>query len=133
MGEACDATFMLTGDISWVGKQAQLDANAVTLQDSQQIIAQDMTKQSVEARGSGHPHIHSSAVPPLSFSGQTGPLLEVRLPSTDECAKDPRCTYWTMTKGKTSTRPGLQPDETRSMGHSAPSPSPSPYHGFESD
>ena len=28
---ACDTTFMLSGAISWVGKQAQLNANAVTL------------------------------------------------------------------------------------------------------
>ena len=31
LGEVCDDTFMLTSDISWVGKQAQLDVNAVTL------------------------------------------------------------------------------------------------------
>ena len=84
-GEAHDAMFMLTGDISWVGKQAQLDANAVTLQEGWWIIGQAITKHHVEAREHRCPHTSPSAVPPFSFSSQTGAPLEVRLPSADEC------------------------------------------------
>ena len=44
LGDVCDAMFKPTGDISWVGKQAQLDANAMTLQEGQQIIGQAIAK-----------------------------------------------------------------------------------------
>ena len=33
LGEAHDAMFTLTGDISWVGEQAQLNANAMSLEE----------------------------------------------------------------------------------------------------
>ena len=44
LGEAQDATFMLSGAISWVGKQAQLNANPVSLGEGWQLIAQAITK-----------------------------------------------------------------------------------------
>ena len=47
LGEVHDAMFMLTGD-----KQAQLDANSVTLQEGWQAIGQAIAKWLVEARGS---------------------------------------------------------------------------------
>ena len=65
LGEACDATFTLTGDISWVGKQTRLVANAVTLQG-----------------------LHLVSVARL------GPL-EVKLPSTNEYAEKPRHNHGT--------------------------------------
>ena len=40
LGKAQDAMFMLSGAISWVGKQAQLNANALGLWEGQQLIAQ---------------------------------------------------------------------------------------------
>ena len=40
----CDAMFMPSGAISWVGKQAQLNANTVSLWEGQQMIAQAITK-----------------------------------------------------------------------------------------
>ena len=42
-GEAWDATFMLSGAISWVSKQAQLNANAVSLWEGQWLITQAIT------------------------------------------------------------------------------------------
>ena len=44
LGEAQDAAFMLSGAISWVGKQAQLSANPVSLGEGWQLIAQAITK-----------------------------------------------------------------------------------------
>ena len=44
LGEAHDAMFTLPGAITWVGKQAQLNANALSLQEGQQMIAQAITK-----------------------------------------------------------------------------------------
>ena len=121
LGKVCDAMFMLTGDISWIVKQAQLDANTVTLQEGWQIIGHAIAEWCVEARGPIHPHTHPSAVPPFSFSGQTGPPPEMRLPSADEHAAKPRHTHWTppWLRVKTSMRLGLWPDEMRPMGHSA--------------
>ena len=50
LGKECDAMFMLTGDMSWVGKQAQLDANTMTWQEGWWIIGQAIAE-CVEARG----------------------------------------------------------------------------------
>ena len=44
LDEAQDTTFTLSGAISWVGKQAQLNANVVSLWESQWLIAQAITK-----------------------------------------------------------------------------------------
>ena len=43
-GKVHDAMFMLSGAISWVGKQAQLNANTVSLWEGWQMIAQAITK-----------------------------------------------------------------------------------------
>ena len=44
LGEAQDAMFTLLGAISWVGKQAQLIANQVSLGEGWQLIAQAITE-----------------------------------------------------------------------------------------
>ena len=44
LGKAHDAMFTLTGDTSWVGKQAQLNANAVSLWEGQQVMVQAITE-----------------------------------------------------------------------------------------
>ena len=43
MDEARDATFLLTGVGTWVGKPAYLMANPITIQEGQQAIAQAIT------------------------------------------------------------------------------------------
>ena len=73
MGEACDAMFMLSGAISWVDKQAQLNTNALTLQEGWCLITQAITIWHVEARGAGHPCTHLPELPPFSFHSQDGP------------------------------------------------------------
>ena len=47
LGKVWDATFMLSGAISWVGKQAQLNANPVSLNEGWQLIAQAITEQAL--------------------------------------------------------------------------------------
>ena len=76
LGKARDATFTLSGTISWVGKQAQLNANALSQWKGQQLIAQAITEWSVEARRPGCPCTCLPVLPPFSFCSQDGPLPE---------------------------------------------------------
>ena len=95
MDKVCDAIFMLTGAISWVGKQVWLNTNAITLQEGQQLITQTITKWCVEARRPGCPHTYPHALPSFSFSSQDGLPPEVRVPSTDKYTEDPMHTHQT--------------------------------------
>ena len=85
MSEVCDTMFMLSGAISWVNKQAQLNANAISLWESWQMIVQAITKIWAEARGPVHPHTHLLVFTPFNFYNQDGPLQEERLPSSNKC------------------------------------------------
>ena len=53
--EARDATFLLTGAGTWVGKSAYLTANPMTLQEGKRAIARAVLDHRVKARGPGHP------------------------------------------------------------------------------
>ena len=53
--EARDATFLLTGAGTWVGKSAYLTANPMTLQEGRRAIAQAISDHRVKPRGPGHP------------------------------------------------------------------------------
>ena len=44
LGKAHDTMFMLSGALSWVGKQVQLNANVLSLWEDWQMIAQAITK-----------------------------------------------------------------------------------------
>ena len=61
---------MLSGAINRVGKQTQLNTNAVSLGEGQQLIAQAITEQHIEPRGPGHPHSILPVSPPFSFHNQ---------------------------------------------------------------
>ena len=67
LGEAKDAMFMLSGAISWVGQQAQLNANPLSLWEGWWLIAQAITEQCIKARGPGHPHSDLLATLPFQF------------------------------------------------------------------
>ena len=54
-GKSRDATFMLTGVGTWVGKPAYLAADPLTIQEGWWEIAQAITKCWIKARGPGHP------------------------------------------------------------------------------
>ena len=92
--EAWDAMFTLSGAISWVSKQAQLNTNAVSLWKGQQLITQAITKWYTETRGPWCPCSHPPALPPFSFQNQDKPPWEERLQSADECWEVYRHTYW---------------------------------------
>ena len=68
MDEARDATFLLTGAGTWVGKSAYLTADPMTIQEGWQAIAQAITDCQVRARGPG---IHVSIHQPNNPSGLT--------------------------------------------------------------
>ena len=53
--EARDATFLLTGAGTWVGKLAYLTADLMTIQEDRRAIAQAISDNRVKARGSGCP------------------------------------------------------------------------------
>ena len=67
LGEAWDTMFMLSGTIRWVGKQAQLNANALSLREGWWLIAQAITGWCIEARGPGHHHSHPPVLLPFRF------------------------------------------------------------------
>ena len=91
LGEAWDSMFMLSGAISWVGKQAQLNANAVTLGEGWQVITQAITEQHFEPRGPGSPCSILPASPPFSFHNQDESPWGVRLPTAADWLEVPRC------------------------------------------
>ena len=67
-----DAMFMLLGAISWVGKQAQLNTNAVSWWEGWQLISQAITEWCIEARGPRHPCSYLPALPPFISVTRTG-------------------------------------------------------------
>ena len=56
--EARDATFLLTGAGTWVGKLAYLTTNPMTIQEGKRAIAQAVLDNRVKARGLGHPQVN---------------------------------------------------------------------------
>ena len=84
LGKVWDAMFTLSGAISWVSKQAQLNASAVSLSDGWQLIAQAITKWCIKAKGPGHPHLHLPALPLFSFCNEDESSWEERLLSADK-------------------------------------------------
>ena len=56
--KATDATFLLTGAGTWVGKSAYFTTDPMTIQEGRQAIAQAITDCQVKARGPGHPHVN---------------------------------------------------------------------------
>ena len=53
--EARDATFLLTGAGTWVGKAAYLTADPMTIQEGKRAIAQAVSDNRVKTRGPGCP------------------------------------------------------------------------------
>ena len=91
LGEVRDAMFMLSGTISCVGKQALLNANPLSLQEGQWLIAQAITEQCIIARGPGHPHSHLPVILPLWFHCRDESPLEERFHSANKLIEEPGC------------------------------------------
>ena len=66
--EARDATFLLTGAGTWVGKLAYLTADPMTLQEGKRAITHTVTDHGVKARGPGHPWVNLPAQLPFRFT-----------------------------------------------------------------
>ena len=66
--EARDATFLLTGAETWLGKLAYLTANPMTVQEGRRAIAQAISDNRVKARGPGHPRVILQAQQPFKFN-----------------------------------------------------------------
>ena len=86
-----DAVFMLSGAIGWVGKQAQLNANLISLGEGWQLITQAITKWCIKPRGPRHPHSILSASSSFNFHNQDLSPWPTRLPTADEQWEVPRC------------------------------------------
>ena len=67
LGKARDATFLLTGVGTWVGKPAYLAADPMTIHEGWQAITQAITDCQVKARGLGHPCVNPLTQQPFRF------------------------------------------------------------------
>ena len=65
--EARDATFLLTGAGTWVGKLAYLIADSMKIQEGKRAITQAVSDHQVKARGPGHHHVNLPAQQPFQF------------------------------------------------------------------
>ena len=90
LGVACDAAFTLSGHISFVDKQAQLNVKPISLGDGWQWIAQAITKGHIEPKGPGHPCSIPPASAPFNFCNQDLSLWPANLPASAEWWEVPR-------------------------------------------
>ena len=70
--EAKDATFLLTGAGTWVGKLAYLAADPMTIQEGKRAIAQAILDHRVKVRGPRHPHVNLLAQQTFWFNPPRG-------------------------------------------------------------
>ena len=66
--KARDATFLLTGARTWVGKSAYLTTDPMTIQEGRRAIAQAISDNRVKARGPGHPRVNLPTQQPFEFN-----------------------------------------------------------------
>ena len=85
--------FTLSGAISWVGKQAQLNTNPLSLQEGWQLITQAIMEQCIGARGPGCPHSHLPVTLPFRFCSRDESSQEERFHSSVECIEEPGHTH----------------------------------------
>ena len=68
MDEARDATFLLTGAGTWVGKSPYLTSDPMTIQEGRRAIAQAISDNRVKARGPGRPQVNPPAQQSFKFN-----------------------------------------------------------------
>ena len=66
--KARDATFLLTGAGTWVGKLAYLTTDSMTIHKGRRAIAQAVSDNRVKARGPRCPHVNLLAQQPFQFN-----------------------------------------------------------------
>ena len=74
--EARDATFLLTGAGTWVGKLAYLTTNPMTIQEGRRAIPQAVSDNRVKARGPRCPCVNPLAQQPFRFNVQRNSPLK---------------------------------------------------------
>ena len=120
--EARDATFLLTGVGTWVGKPAYLSTNPMTIQGGQQAITQAVTDCHIKVRVPGHPCVNLSAQQPFRFDHPRGsPIKDTSGDGGSDCQPLPH-------KPRRGQDCNRQWRDQRSQ-----FPSPSPDHWFKSD
>ena len=78
--KARDATFLLTGAGTWVGKLAYLTTNPMTIQEGRKAIPQAILDNRMKARGPGHPWINPPTQQPFKFNTpRTSPTRDVSI------------------------------------------------------
>ena len=122
---ARDATFLLTGAGTWVGKSAYLTANPMTIPEGKRAIAQAVSNNRMKVRGLWHPHVNLLAQQPFQFNAQrASPLKDM----FGDCSSDYPQMPCQPSRGRECNR------RWRDQRPQSPRfPSPSPDHGFESD
>ena len=136
LDKAWDAIFTLSGAISWVGKQAQLSAKSVSLDDGQQLITQAIIKRHIKPRGPGHPISILPVSTPFNFHNQDLPMQIANLPAAADWWEVPRLGHWLAYQEQGWA---LQWGWDQGQGQwelwvvPSQSPSLSSDHGFESD
>ena len=125
MDEARDATFLLTGAGTWVGKSAYLTADPVTIQEGRRAIAQAVLDNRIKARGPGCLHVNLLAQQPFWFNS-------LRNSPPKDMLRDDGSDYpWSPHRPSRGHKGNRRWRDQRPQ--SPRFPSPSPDHGFESD
>ena len=123
--EARDATFLLTGTGTWVGKVAYLTTDSMTIHKGRRAIVQVISDNRVKTRGPRHPHVNLPAQQPFQFNS-------LRNSPPKDMPRDDSSDYpWSL------HRPSRGCECNRRQRDQRPQlprfPSPSPDHGCESD
>ena len=80
-----DATFLLKGAGTWVGKSAYITADLMTIPEGKRAIAQAVSDNRVKARRPGCPHVNPLAQQPFWFNAQrTSPPKDM----SGDCSSD---------------------------------------------
>ena len=123
--ESRDATFVLTGESTWVGKQAYLATDPLTIQEGQWEIVQAITKCQIKVRDPGHPSVNLLTPQPFRF-GQWGDSHQRDIPR--DANSDHKLLPCQPPRGQNNKRcrrdQGLLPPQL---------PMPSPDHWLESN
>ena len=122
--EARDATFLLTGAGTWVGKSAYLAADSMTIQEGKRAIAQVISDHQVKARGPGCPCVNLPAQQPFQFNHLSSPPKDTSGDCSSNNPLSPHrpCRGWEHNRHRRDQRP-----------QSPQFPSPSPDCGFKSN
>ena len=89
--EARDATFLLTGAGTWVGKLAYLTTDLMTIQEIKRAITQAVSDNRVKVRGPRCPRVNLSAQQPSHFNAlRTSPSKDMSGDCSSDYPQSPR-------------------------------------------